>query len=61
MIAIKLDILAKRNIKKTLLVVKLKKGRVSDNVVGQFQRDMGFVKEELAEPHQTAKGIIMGW
>ena len=55
-----LDILAISKDKKTLLVVELKKGRVSDNVVGQIQRYMGFVKEELAEPHQTVKGIIIG-
>ena len=46
--------------KKTLLVVELKKGRVSDNVVGQIQRYMCYVKEELAEPHQSVKGIIIG-
>jgi restriction system protein len=55
-----LDILAISKDKKTLLVVELKRGRVSDNVVGQIQRYMGFVKEELAEPHQTVKGIIIG-
>jgi restriction system protein len=55
-----LDILAISKDKKTLLVVELKKGRVSDNVVGQIQRYMGFVKEELAEPNQTVKGIIIG-
>ena len=33
-----IDILAISKDKKTLLVVELKKGRVSDNVVGQIQR-----------------------
>ena len=33
--------------KKTLLVVELKKGRVSDNVVGQIQRYMGYVNNLL--------------
>lgn len=55
-----LDILAISKDKSTLLVVELKKGRVSDNVVGQIQRYMGFVKEELAEPGQTVKGVIIG-
>lgn len=55
-----LDILAISKDKATLLVVELKKGRVSDNVVGQIQRYMGFVKEELAEPGQTVKGVIIG-
>lgn len=41
-------------------MVELKKGRVSDNVVGQIQRYMGYVKEELAESHQNVKGIIIG-
>ena len=45
----------------TPLVVELKKGRVSDNVVGQIQRYMGFVKEELAEKDQDVKGIIIGF
>ena len=54
-----IDILATSKDKKTLLVIELKKGRASDSVVGQIQRYMGFVKEELAEPHQTVKGIII--
>ena len=45
--------------KKTLLVVELKKGRASDAVVGQIQRYMGYVKEELAEPGQDVKGVII--
>jgi len=55
-----LDILAISKDKKELLVVELKKGRVSDNVVGQIQRYMGYVKEELAEEGQTVKGVIIG-
>ena len=27
---------------------------------GQIQRYMGYVKEDLAEPHQNVKGIIIG-
>tara|TARA_B100000513_G_C11877678_1_gene178132 strand:+ start:170 stop:1084 length:915 start_codon:yes stop_codon:yes gene_type:complete len=55
-----IDILAISKDKKTLLVVELKKGRVSDNVVGQIQRYMGYVKDELAEKHQIVKGVIIG-
>ena len=33
---------------------------MSDTVVGQIQRYMGYVKDELAEPNQTVKGIIIG-
>jgi len=55
-----IDILAISKDKKILLVVELKKGRVSDNVVGQVQRYMGFVKEELAEVGQQVRGVIIG-
>lgn len=55
-----IDILAVSKDGKTLLVVELKKGRVSDNVVGQIQRYMGYVKEELAEKNQEVKGAIIG-
>jgi restriction system protein len=55
-----IDILAISKDKKVILVVELKKGRVSDNVVGQIQRYMGFVKEELAEENQMVKGVIIG-
>ena len=55
-----IDILAISKDKKTLLVVELKKGRVSDNVVGQIQRYMGFVKQDLAESNQNVKGVIIG-
>lgn len=54
-----LDILAISKDKKTLLVVELKKGRASDSVVGQIQRYMGYVKEELAESNQTVRGVII--
>ena len=55
-----LDILAISKDGKTLLVVELKKGRVSDNVVGQIQRYMGYVKDELAEENQEVRGVIIG-
>jgi len=56
-----LDILAISKDKKELLVVELKKGRVSDVVVGQIQRYMGYVKEELAESGQTVRGVIIAF
>ena len=55
-----IDILAVSKDKKTLLVIELKRGRTSDVVVGQIHRYMGYVKEELAEPNQEVKGIIIG-
>ena len=54
-----LDILAIGKDKKTLLVVELKKGRASDAVVGQVLRYMGYVKEELLDPGQSVRGVII--
>jgi restriction system protein len=54
-----IDILAMSKNRKTLLVIELKKGRASDVVVGQLLRYMGFVQEELAEPDQTVRGIVI--
>lgn len=55
-----IDILAISKDKKEILVIELKRGRVSDRVVGQIQRYMGFVKEELAEEGQIVRGAIIG-
>lgn len=54
-----IDILAISKDKNELLIVELKKGRASDSVVGQIQRYMGYVKDELAEPGQRVKGVII--
>src|SRR3989344_8480747 len=54
-----IDILAISKNKKEILVVELKKGRASDVVVGQIQRYMGYVKDELAEEDQKVSGIII--
>jgi len=54
-----MDILAIKKDKTQLLVVELKKGRASDAVVGQVLRYMGYVKQELAEPNQSVKGVII--
>lgn len=56
-----IDILAISKDKKELLVVELKKGRVSDVVVGQVQRYMGYVQEELAEDNQKVRGVIIAF
>ncbi len=56
-----IDILAISKDKKELLVVELKKGRASDVVVGQIQRYMGYVIEELAEENQTVRGVIIAF
>lgn len=54
-----IDILAVSKDKKELLVVELKKGRAPDRVLGQIQRYMGYVLQELAAPGQSVKGIII--
>lgn len=54
-----IDILAVSKDKKELLVVELKKGRASDSVVGQIQRYMGYVVDELATAEQRVRGVII--
>ena len=54
-----IDILAVSKDNKTLLVIELKKGRASDVVIGQIQRYMGYVAEELAEDDQEVRGLII--
>lgn len=54
-----LDVLAIKKDKSELLVVELKKGRASDAVVGQVLRYMGYVLQELAEPNQKVRGVII--
>lgn len=54
-----IDILAQSKDGKEILVVELKKGRISDVVVGQIQRYMGYVQSELAEEGQVVKGVII--
>ena len=54
-----IDILAVSKDNKTLLVIELKKGRASDVVIGQIQRYMGYVSEELAEDDQEVRGLII--
>ena len=44
----KIDLLAIDKERKEFLVMELKKGRSSDEVIGQILRYMGWVKEELA-------------
>jgi len=54
-----IDILAISKDEKEILVVELKKGRASDSVVGQIQRYMGYVLNELAEEGQSVRGVII--
>lgn len=54
----RIDILAQSKKGDELLVVELKRGRVSDRVVGQVLRYMGYVQE--LEPTKKVRGIIIG-
>ncbi|PKP33299.1 MAG: DUF91 domain-containing protein [Bacteroidetes bacterium HGW-Bacteroidetes-16] len=54
-----IDLLAISKDGKELLVIELKRGRVSDVVVGQIQRYMGYIQEELLEQGQVVKGVII--
>ena len=54
-----IDILAISKDRSELLVVELKKGRASDSVVGQVQRYMGYLIDEVAEPNQSVRGCII--
>lgn len=54
-----IDVLALSKDKTEFLVIELKKGKASDNVVGQVHRYMGFVKEMLLEDNQTVRGVII--
>ncbi len=55
-----MDILAVSKDRKTLLVIELKRGRTSDVVLGQIQRYMGYVKDELLDEGQSVRGLIIG-
>lgn len=54
-----IDILALDAKTKSFVVIELKKGRSSDDVVGQIQRYMGWVKEKLCKRNQSVKGLII--
>ncbi|AWN24269.1 DUF91 domain-containing protein [Deinococcus irradiatisoli] len=54
-----LDILALKKDKTEWLVVELKRGRASDVVVGQIQRYMGYVLQEMTENGQRVRGVII--
>ncbi len=42
-----------------LVVVELKRGKSSDSAVGQLLRYMSWVKENLAKPGQSVRGVII--
>jgi len=55
----RIDILAKNKNSNNYTVIELKKGRESDQVVGQLLRYMGWVKENLCEGNQEVTGLII--
>lgn len=54
-----IDILAVEQTTKSFVVIELKKGRSSDQVVGQVLRYMGWVKENLRSDNKGVKGLII--
>lgn len=54
-----LDILAISKDKSEFLIIELKKGRASDEVVGQVMRYMGYIKQSLAINSEKVKGMII--
>lgn len=54
-----IDILAMEPATNSFVVIELKKGRPSDQVVGQVLRYMGWVKKELCKDGQGVKGLVI--
>jgi restriction system protein len=54
-----LDILAFEPKSNSFVVIELKKGRPSDQVVGQVLRYMGWVKKNLCKDGQSVRGLVV--
>lgn len=54
-----IDFLAIDNETDELVIIELKKGKTSDAVVGQILRYMNWVKDNVAEPGQKVRGMII--
>lgn len=54
-----IDILAKEPQTNCYVIIELKRGRESDKVVGQILRYMGWVSENLCQPGESVKGLII--
>jgi restriction system protein len=54
-----IDILAVEPKSNSFVVIELKKGRPSDQVVGQILRYMGWVKRNLCKDNQGVKGLVI--
>jgi len=55
----RIDLLAKHRSEPAWLVVELKRGQSSDQTVGQVLRYMGWVRQKLASPGDTVKGLVI--
>jgi restriction system protein len=55
-----IDILAIELQSRSFVVIELKKGRTSDQVVGQILRYMEWVKKNLCRDGQSVSGLIIG-
>lgn len=54
-----IDILAWEPVAKSFVIIELKKGRSTDQVIGQVLRYMGWVKKNLCNADQGVKGLII--
>ncbi len=54
-----IDILSVEPKSKSFVVIELKKGRPSDQVIGQVLRYMGWVKQNLCANGQVVKGLVI--
>ena len=54
-----IDFLAVDKDSNDLVVIELKRGKTSDSTVGQLLRYISWVKENVAEPGQNVRGIII--
>lgn len=55
----RIDLLARSKDQKQWLVIELKKGRTSDDVVGQTLRYIGWIRRNEAALSEEVKGIII--
>lgn len=54
-----IDFLAIDNETNDLVVIELKRGQTSDATIGQVQRYMGWVRNNIAEDGQNVRGIVI--
>jgi restriction system protein len=55
----RIDLLARHKTRADWLVIELKRNQTSDQTVGQILRYIGWVRQNLAEPEEEVKGLII--